>query len=174
VKTTVNLPGIPAQPTAADQSQGVAQLLPAAEPGYRLVPALVGTFTRHQVAYIECPTWCTEDHTAEPSALEDITHYADSDAVEIPSFTDPTTSAYMLYARLEADPVSSDPRVRDTHVLLWEDASAMEARLTPDMTESLADDLVAFAAQLRQLARAARQHNQVAHRVSLLKTGGAV
>lgn len=164
-----SLPSIPAQPTTGERSQTRAQVFPSTRPGYRLVPALIGTFTRNQMAWIECPSWCTEDHMAEPSALEDITHYADSDMLEIPTFSDPETAAYVLYARLEADPAATDPRVRETHVLLWEDASPMEARLTPQMAEGLADELIAFASQLRHLARAARQHNAVSRRVSLLK-----
>jgi len=170
VKNTATLPSIPAQPTSGERSQGAAQVFPSTRPGYRLVPALIGTFARNQLAWIECPSWCTEPHASEPSALEDITHYADSDMLEIPTFSDPESAAYVLYVRLEADPVASDPRVRETHVLLWEDASPMEARLTPEMAEDLADEMIAFASQLRHLARAARQHNEVSRRrVSLLK-----
>jgi hypothetical protein len=154
----VNLPAIPQQPTAAERS--------SLQPGARLVPALVGTFARNQVAYIPCPSWCTEDHTAEPSALEDVTHYADTDGVEVPSFTDDTTAAYVLLARLESDPVAGDPRMRGAHVLLWEDAAPTEARLTPEMAEELADDLVGFAAHLRHLARTARLANQAGAEVA--------
>lgn len=128
---------------------------PVVSPGIRLVPARIGTWSRNQIAYIECPTWCTEDHAADPYALEDIAHYADMSGVQVATFLDEHTALYQWWVRIEADPVSEDPRMRAAHVLVGDD-SRDEARLTPDMAEELADDLITFAAQIRMAARTAR------------------
>ncbi|MGW7715189.1 DUF6907 domain-containing protein [Streptomyces chartreusis] len=132
---------------------------PAGSPDSRLVPALIGTFHSNQVVHIECPRWCTADHMDEPSEPGHVTHYAETSGVEVASFLDDTTLAYALRASLEADPTSTDARMRAAHIMVWEDAGAVEARLTAGMAEELADDLVGFAVRLRQLARTARLAN---------------
>ncbi|GAA2929597.1 DUF6907 domain-containing protein [Streptomyces enissocaesilis] len=135
--------------------------VPAAPVEHRIVPALIGTYRRHQVVYIPCPYWCTEDHMDSPYALEDICHYADMSGVQVSSFLDESTALYNWWVRVESDPASGDPRMRAAHVLMGDD-SAEEARLTPEMAEALSDDLISFAAQIRMAALTARQANRVA------------
>jgi hypothetical protein len=135
---------------------------PTVSPGFRLVPARIGTWSRSQIAYIQCPTWCREDHAADPEALEDITHYGDLSAgLTVKSFLNGDTALYCWWARVESDPGSSDARMRATHVLVGDD-SAEEARMMPDAADAFADDLVAFAEQVRDLARIARAANRLA------------
>lgn len=140
----------------------------AVDPGARLVPALIRMTDPHhpQVVYIECPRWCVEDHMEEQQSVEDITHWGDPGMVEVLTFLTGTGQAaridYVLNARLEADPSSADPRRRASHVIVWEDSSALAAQLTADMADELADDLVGFAAHLRHLARTVRVANHEA------------
>lgn len=134
---------------------------PAIQAGFRLVPALIGTRAAHQLAYIECPNWCTEDHTEYPYMLDDIAHQGDEAHVSVPSFDNAFGVAHCLDARLFSDPTSDDPRMRAAHVLV-DDDTPLQAHLTPEMADRLADDFVAFASQLRHLARAARAHNETA------------
>ncbi len=51
--------------------------------------------------------------------------------------------------------------MRAAHVLV-DDDTPLQAHLTEALADKLADDFVAFAEQLRQLARAARAHNETA------------
>ena len=130
--------------------------LPEPKPGHRLVPALIGTRKSAHTVWIECPTWCVEDHAGTPTMLEDITHTSKSEDVGISSFLKPDGSL-LMYAMLQADPASSDERLRQAHIGI--EAGDMPEYHTPDMAEAFADDLIAFASQIRQLARAARLHN---------------
>ncbi|MFH8768290.1 DUF6907 domain-containing protein [Streptomyces sp. NPDC017958] len=150
MKTAVSLPAIPKQPTAADMAQ------PAIKPGFRLVPALIGTRKSAHTAWIECPLWCVEDHTDEPTMLEDVMHTSASEDVGISSFLKQDGSL-LMYAMLQADPASDDPRLSRAHIGI--ETGGMPDCHTPEMAEQFADDLVAFAAQLRHMARAARLHN---------------
>lgn len=131
---------------------------PTVRPGYRLVPALIGTRLNSHVAWIECPTtWCAENHMADPTMLEDITHTSRSEEVGISSFLK-RDGSLLMYAMLQADPESDDPRLRRAHIAIESDG--MPDYHTPEMAEQFASDLEAFAGQIRRLAAAARQHNQ--------------
>ena len=144
------LPAIPQQPTAADQS------VPVIKPGHRLVRALIGTRKSASIAFIEDPIWCVEDHASEPVALEDITHTSRSEDVGISSFLKPNGDL-LMYAMLQADPESTDPRLQQAHIAI--EHEGMPDVHTPEMAEAFADDLIAFASHLRHLARSARRHN---------------
>lgn len=133
---------------------------PAVKPGHRLVPARIGTWDRNQIAYIECPNWCTEDHLESPSYIEDIDHATLSQGITVPTFIECDDDHYWT-SRLEADPNSDDERMRDVHVVAGDD-SRFEARLTAEMAEQLADELIGFASQLRHQARTCRLANQTA------------
>ncbi|WP_327654786.1 DUF6907 domain-containing protein [Streptomyces sp. NBC_00483] len=146
--------------TVTDAGNRAADL-PAIQPGYRLVPALIGTRSAHQLAYIECANWCTEDHTEYPYMLDDIAHQGDEAHVSVPSFDNAFGVAHCLNARLYSDPASSDPRMRAAHILA-DDDTPLQAHLTEEMADQLADDFAAFAAHLRRLARSARLANQTA------------
>jgi hypothetical protein len=138
---------------------GTVTPLPATRPGYRLVPALIGTRKSAHVAYVECPTWCVEDHLAEPTMFEDITHTSASEDVGITSFLKPNGDL-LMYAMLQADPAASDPRLRRAHIGI--EHEGVPDVHTPEMAEAFADDLIAFALQIRSLARTARLHNAAA------------
>lgn len=138
---------------------------PPVQPGHRLVPALIGTINHHQIAHIECPNWCLDDHTDEPHSLHEITHNSGDEDVQVATFTDPVTLALHWSARISAAPASPHTQVRAAHIVV--DDESTEARLTPVMAEELADDLTAFTAYLRQLARTVRAANLAADRLPL-------
>jgi hypothetical protein len=130
---------------------------PAIEPGHRLVPALIGTRKSSNTAWIPCPTWCIENHLDAPTMFEDITHTSKSEDVGISSFLKQDGSL-LMYAMLQADPASDDPRLRQAHIGI--ETGDMPDYHTPEMAEAFADDLIAFALQLRGLAATARLHNE--------------
>ncbi|CUW31748.1 DUF6907 domain-containing protein [Streptomyces reticuli] len=132
---------------------------PAPAPGHRLVPALIGTRKSAHVAPITCPSWCAEDHLATPMMFEDIVHTSASENVGISSFLKQDGSQ-LMYAMLQVDPTSSDPRLRRAHIGIETDG--LPDYHTPEMTDRLADDLIRFALQLRGLAATARAHNEAA------------
>ncbi|MFG2352613.1 DUF6907 domain-containing protein [Streptomyces sp. NPDC048521] len=137
-------------------SLGTVTAFPALKPGHRLVPALIGTRKTAHVTPIECPTWCVEDHLAVPTMFEDITHTSASEDVGISSFLKPNGDL-LMYAMLQADPASTDPRLRQAHIGI--ETGGLPDVHTPEMAERFADDLIRFALQLRGLARTARLHN---------------
>ncbi|QKZ22054.1 DUF6907 domain-containing protein [Streptomyces chartreusis] len=141
---------------AGDKAATNVHPFPAIKPGHRLVPALIGNRKSAQVAYIECPNWCGDDHVTGPAALEDITHTSRSEDVHISSFLR-RDDALLMFATIEQDPAAKNPLLRAAHVAV-EDGDAPHY-FTPDMAEALADDLIGFASQLRHLARTARLHN---------------
>ncbi|MGY3845263.1 DUF6907 domain-containing protein [Streptomyces hydrogenans] len=130
------LSGIPAQPASP----------------VRLVPAVVGAKGRTQRVYIECPDWCTVDHSKRIDFLDDITHYSAADTLQISTFTDEDTSLWDMALQITADPVAEDRRMREAHLLV-DVGGGEQAHLTPEMADELADDLIAFASQLRHKAR---------------------
>lgn len=147
------LPGIPVQPSAGQAADSASSSRP------RLVPARVGPVDRVQTIWIECPDWCDVDHTDRQGCLEDITHYSGCDVVQVSTMTDDIYSHSELYANISSDPTASDQRLRAAHILI-NDGGPNDAHLTPEMAEELADDLIAFAAQIRHKARQVRQFNQ--------------
>jgi hypothetical protein len=153
------LSGAPERP---DQTTNVTHF-PAIKPGHRLVPALIGNQKNAHVAPIECPMWCVENHLATPTMFEDVTHTSASEDVGVSSFLKPDGSL-LMYAMLQADPASPDERLRQAHIGI--ETGDMPEYHTPDMAEAFADDLMAFASQLRNLARTARLHNQHAAEVA--------
>lgn len=132
---------------------------PVLAPGFRLVPARIGTWQSSQIAYLPCPSWCSEDHTDSPSRLEDVSHYGGPQGLTVPSFLGDTDAHYVWWARLESDPAATDERMRAAHLIVGDD-STFEARVSDEMADKLADDLILFAMQLRQQARTARLANQ--------------
>ena len=138
---------------------GTVTPIPVVKPGHRLVPALIGTRKAAHVAHLECPSWCVEDHLANPTMFEDITHTSASEDVGISSFLK-RDGSLLMYAMLQVDPASSDPRLRQAHVGI--EHEGVPDVHTPEMAEAFADDLITFALQLRGLARTARLHNSAA------------
>ncbi|GHJ01582.1 hypothetical protein TPA0906_34470 [Streptomyces olivaceus] len=139
----------------------VAQSAAAAiEPGYRLVPARFGKPGQQADAWVQCPTWCTEDHVDHWNQHPvDLSHWGGEDARwDVASIPNPLQALLALSARLYADPANQDDRMRAAHVRM--DDESIDVFLTPEMAEETADELIAFAAQLRHLARQARQFNE--------------
>ncbi|MFC7973916.1 DUF6907 domain-containing protein [Streptomyces cinereoruber] len=148
------LQAVPSQPTAADRSMSAQPVPPV-----RLVPAVVGVKGREQRVYIECADWCVVDHTRGYNLLEDIAHYSDGDLVQVESFAYGDKAHSELSCMISADPSADDSRIREAHLLV-DTGSSEDARLTPEMAESLADDLIAFASQLRHKARQVSAFNR--------------
>jgi hypothetical protein len=68
--------------------------------------------------------------------------------------TDDLYSAFEVYAQLYSDPTADDPRLRVAAVTVTD--GSREAYLTPDMTDEAADELIAFAMRMKEMARTAR------------------
>jgi len=134
-------------------------LVASLAPGMRLAPARVGRPGHVQTIHIECPTWCTQNHVEDwQYDMEDIEHTGARFSVEVPTMTG-DEALYEWYGRVSSDPWSSDVRMRSAHVLVG-DCSREDARLTPDMTDELADRVIAYGLELRAAARVARQASQ--------------
>ncbi|WP_319054111.1 DUF6907 domain-containing protein [Streptomyces europaeiscabiei] len=134
--------------------------LPTPKPGHRFVPAKVGaTNATSIICLIECPTFCVEDHVAEPVRhVEDIIHVSTAPGVATASFLQHGPH-HQVWATVQTDPVAADPRLSSAHIVV-EDQGGEYAHLTPEMAEAYADSLIGFASELRHLAREARLHNQ--------------
>ncbi|WP_406306294.1 hypothetical protein OHA61_34275 [Streptomyces sp. NBC_00885] len=124
----------------------------------RLVPAKVGRPGHIQTIHIECPEWCVMDHEDRVGHLDDVMHYSDFDVVTVLTLTDDETAHSELMLNVSSDPSASDPRLRAAHLVI-NDGASTDAYLTPDMADELADDLIAFAAQLRNKARTVCLYN---------------
>lgn len=145
-----------------------ASITPSVSPGHRLVPAAIGRrLEATQTVWIECPDWCIVDHVSEKEvAVEDISH-SSYDALGSENTASATVGSFLsrgiafeLYASLKAEASSNDPRLHRAHIVL-DDGGRDDAFLTEDMAEDVADRLVKFAAELRRIARVARQANQL-------------
>ncbi|MFD8640773.1 DUF6907 domain-containing protein [Streptomyces zaomyceticus] len=146
------LPVIPAQTDDRNSVPGISSPV-------RVMPAVVGKAGAAQRIYVECPDFCGVDHTKGYVELEDITHYSASDVAQVLTFLDDTTSHSDLTATIALDPTAEDPRKREAHLVV-DTGTFEEARLTPAMAEELADDLIAFASQLRHKARQVAAFNR--------------
>ncbi|MFJ7242376.1 DUF6907 domain-containing protein [Streptomyces olivaceus] len=133
------------------------------KPGHRLVPATIERGEHRTTVYIECPTWCAEDHLGESvSNVEDVMHRTRATfdgAITVPSVSD-APYPIQVFAYVEADPIATNPLMQAAHVTVEDPVSAKMAFLTPDMADKLADDVIGFASHLRHLARTARLANQ--------------
>jgi hypothetical protein len=127
----------------------------SATPPPRFVPASIGRPGRVQTVQISDPNFCVLDHVAERvAAVEDISHRGTPDCVQVPTMTDDLYSAFEVYAQLYSDPTADDPRLRVAAVTVTD--GSREAYLTPDMTDEAADELIAFAMRMKEMARTAR------------------
>ncbi|MFI5985082.1 DUF6907 domain-containing protein [Streptomyces sp. NPDC051555] len=115
----------------------------------RIVPAMVSG----QQIFVECPSWCTVDHVEHAEGfLVDLWHasnYADLNAPRIGK--DPEL---VLFARLGIDPFASEPERQRAFITV--DDGGEGAYMTPDQADEFADNLEAFAPQIREMARTAR------------------
>lgn len=121
--------------------------IPEPKPGYRFVPALIGRSTEEGViTLVSCPSWCVIDHVASRSVfLEDLNHEGEHRA--------------MSFAP------SRGPRVPvEVYLSQWPGSHEKQPQLAVDLDYevetydrtaalALADQLVAFAADVRRLAQ---------------------
>ncbi|MGW4975444.1 DUF6907 domain-containing protein [Streptomyces mirabilis] len=133
-------------------------------PGYRLVPARFGKPGQQSDVWVECPTFCSDNHVKDWNQHPvDLDHWGPLDAGwDTDSIHQPGDRLLALDARLHSDPGATDPRLSAAHVLM--DDESVQVYLTPEMAEKTADELIAFAAQIRHLARQAREFNEQASR----------
>lgn len=134
---------------------------PAIAPGHHLAPVEIRRGgNAPQVVFVPCADWCVEDHVTNfVHFIEDVDHKGAEFSVSIPSFWSDAQPAYELSAAVASDPMSSDPRMRAAHIVMG-DSGSVDAYLTPDMADDVADDLENLAAKMREHARTARLHNQ--------------
>lgn len=123
------------------------------------MPATIGHLgLAPQVVWIECPDWCVTDHVVDVQlAVEDIIHTSRAESLAIATLESPSP-AFDLHVQIKLDPATTDWHTRQAHIVV--DEGGELAFLTPDMADALADRMVAFAAQVRQLSRTARAHHQ--------------
>jgi hypothetical protein len=119
----------------------------------RFVPAIVsGAEIR-----IECPTWCTVDHVADPEGhLVDVEHSSDFADLSVPREGEDDTP--LVFARISSDPHSPNLGRRRPFVSLNDFSEGFE--MSPDQADVFAESLEAFAAQVREMARIARGVSQ--------------
>jgi hypothetical protein len=130
-------------------------------PAPRLVPARIGRPGRVQTVHVACEPWCVLDHLDERQvAVEDISHRGAPDCVQVSTMTDDFYSAFEMYAQLYSDPASEDPRMRVAAVVVTD--GSRDAYQTPEMADETADELIAFAMRLKEMAAVARLANQTA------------
>lgn len=124
--------------------------LPEPKPGHRFVPALIGRSTEPGIiTLVECPSWCVIDHVAERSVfVEDVSHSGQSAVL---SLTARHPARVPLQVSLSWWPALGDgneqPKLAvdlDSEVEVYGRTAAL----------AMADQLVAFAADVRRLAQA--------------------
>ncbi|MFE9602024.1 DUF6907 domain-containing protein [Streptomyces hokutonensis] len=144
------------QDTVAPAAQQVIE----AKPGWHLAPARFGKPGSQADALVPCPDFCDENHVQDwTQHVVDLDHWGPTNADwDADSILNPGARLLALSARLYLDPNSSDPRMSGASVRV--DDETVDAFWTPEMTEQAADGLIAFAAQLRHLARQARAFNE--------------
>lgn len=132
---------------------------PASKPGYHFAPAAIGrSGETAQIVGILCPDFCTEDHiAARQVAVEDIVHSSETSHLGIRSLLSGGIELE-LYATINSDPASHDPRLRQAHLVI-DDGSDLAIQTVDDAEETVRQ-LLALAADLQGKIRTARLHNQ--------------
>ena len=116
---------------------------------FRISPALVNG----QRVWLECPSWCTEDHVAANERhLEDVCHTSGAADLMAPRQGGP--AQLLLLTRLIAGSGSSPDDRQPLVTVDVDDVNGMY--LEPTAADEFADNLMAFAEQVRALARTAR------------------
>lgn len=100
---------------------------------------------------VACPAaWCAEQHSAEGFRnVVDIDHTSKHANLYVPCF-DGSADDLFAYALLGQDLYSSDSKMRDPHIRVED--SGESNYLTPEQALQFADNLTAFADQIRGLA----------------------
>ncbi|MEV4043120.1 hypothetical protein [Streptomyces sp. NPDC049744] len=124
----------------------LAQQVIEGKPGHRLVPALVGRSGNVQTVWIDCPNWCVLDHTTDRSVfIEDINHEGERRAMSFPSAHGETVLVEVY--------VSQWPGSEETQPYLAVDVDREVDSYGRTAAMALADQMVAFAADVRRLAQ---------------------
>jgi Domain of unknown function (DUF6907) len=142
---------------------GTIAAFPVIAPGHHLAPIALGApGPQQRIVFVPCPDWCVTNHVSEwVHFLDDVDHTGDESVVHVPSFFNDGKATYTLTAAVGCDPMSSDPQLREAHVIVGNGGS-VDAYLTPDMADDVAGSLDRLAAKIRENARTARLHNQAA------------
>ncbi|MFI7681424.1 DUF6907 domain-containing protein [Streptomyces griseoaurantiacus] len=130
--------------------QKSAMSIPSIEvrPGYRLVPARVGrSDSEGTIVYVECPNWCVTDHVAYQAVfLEDVSHQGERHSV---AFTPSQGERVPVEVYLSEWPALAEEEGR-TYLAVDVDCEVASYGRTAAL--AMADQLVAFAADVRRLA----------------------
>ncbi|WP_406127525.1 DUF6907 domain-containing protein [Streptomyces sp. NBC_00989] len=118
------------------------------QPGYRLVPALIGRSTDPGViAWVQCPDWCIVDHaTDRASYIEDVNHQGEPATLNLTSDHPARVPVEVYLSWWPASPFDvAEPSLSvdvDSEVMIYGRTASL----------ALADQMVAFAADVRRLA----------------------
>ncbi|MGC4927222.1 DUF6907 domain-containing protein [Streptomyces sp. DT117] len=115
-----------------------------------------GRMFREARLKIECFEWCTEDHT-EPQFADDIIHAGKPAELEVTGESGERVP--LLHSRLGVDPFSPDTVQRNPHVVLDDEQSMYF--LPPMQALEFADEMTAFADEVRAQARRATRSSEV-------------
>ncbi|MFI9598895.1 DUF6907 domain-containing protein [Streptomyces sp. NPDC052043] len=116
-----------------------------------IVPAVVDG----QTVYLECPTWCTIDHVRDSQKfLVDVWHSGAFADLEAPRRNG--TPSLLAYARLGLDSFSEDDDMRRPFIFVEDGSSGEDSYMDAEHAEQFADNLVAFARNIRAMASAMR------------------
>lgn len=122
---------------------------PAPAPGYQLVPAAIGRGDGSQIVYLQCPTWCVIDHVATPEAsVEDVHHYGERQSLMFPVPSGPGAPLTVFLAQW---PASYDEDAGQPYLAVDTDCEVTSYQRPAAL--ALADQLVAFAADVRRMAQ---------------------
>jgi len=135
-------------------STATALAPPSAGPASSVTPRIVPALVNGNRVHIECLPWCTTDHVAENERhLEDVAHAGALTDLVVPG----GEPGYRLlaHARVGADLFA--PEVQDRAPFVVIDDGSEGFHLAPTEAEVFADRLMAFAEQVRALARIARR-----------------
>jgi hypothetical protein len=111
---------------------------------HRLAPALI----KGRRIFVECPNWCTVDHIeVAENFVEDIWHAGDYANLKVPQLK--RNMDLFAFARLGFDDET------DTTVVHVDDNSE-GFDMSPEQAEQFADNLEAFAAAIRAMAKTAK------------------
>src|SRR5918999_1527980 len=93
---------------------------PAIAPGHHLAPVALGApGPKQQIVFVPDPDWCRTNHIADwVHFIDDLDHTGEEFAVHVPSFFNGDAPVYSLTAAVVSDPMSSDPKMRDAHVVV--------------------------------------------------------
>lgn len=118
-------------------------------PTPRLSPALI----KGVKILIECREWCTVDHVAaNENHVEDVWHAGEYADLNVPRMTG--TPELLAFARLGVDEQSDEPGMQKPFVFV-DDGNA-GFYMTPEQASEFADSLGVFAAQVRAMAKTAK------------------